>query len=54
MLQMELHCISTYQIRALFRSVGGTVFEFAQEYLEVPNGTFKATVLENHYSCFTN
>jgi hypothetical protein len=40
-----------YQIRALFRSVGGTVFEFAQEYL-VPNGTFKATVLENHYSFF--
>jgi malate synthase len=28
------------------------VFEFAQEYLEVPNGTFKATVLETITASF--
>jgi malate synthase len=32
----------TYQNRALFRSaLVVKVFEFAQEYLEVPNGTLK-------------
>jgi malate synthase len=34
-----------HKIRALFRSALVEQCEFAQEYLGVPNGTFKATVL---------
>jgi malate synthase len=41
----ELQCFTYTKIRALFRSALVEQFEFAQEYLGVPNGTFKATVL---------